>query len=484
MATEESTTDGATRSGPYAGDGGPTRFVPEFGSYHPTALALAALLALAVLLATLPRLGLVTGLEQLATGFYGLFAVQMALVLWWVLSATAVESPYVGAALDRLAATMPAGPRSAVAGTALLGLVLGWVNWALGLVGAVLVGRRLCRRAADAGTPVHYPAVLVGALLSLVTATVGLTSPAALLMADESGTTNFLADSVGVVPLGAFVLHPANLVVLGAMLVTLPAGLALVAPTGEGDRDASDDDGRSGVTTVDEVEPLLGDSIRNVLARTGDEETESPETDVEGDEETVPADRLERSRLLTAVVVAVGAVSIGWQWLLGANVSLLGVLFALMMLGMATQVRPLGFVAAASDATRWVEHLVVPFLLYGGVYALLSESELYAPIGDALAATGLPAVASYLAALGLGLLVPDPGSVWVLLAPAATTTAAGADALLVSTMYGAGVSNLWVGFIFLGVLGVRGFGWRRYLTYAAGLTVYLSALVGGALLLF
>jgi short subunit fatty acids transporter len=377
---------------------------------------------------------------------------------------------------------MPAGPRSAVAGTALLGLVLGWVNWALGLVGAVLVGRRLCRRAADEGTPVHYPAVLVGALLSLVTATVGLTSPAALLMADASGTTNFLADSVGVVPLGAFVLHPANLVVLGTMLVTLPAGLALVAPTGGDERNAGDDaDGSSGVTTVDEVEPLLGESIRDVLARTGDEESESPETDVEGDEETVPADRLERSRLLTAVVVAVGAVSIGWQWSLGANVSLLGVLFALMMLGMATQVRPLDFVAAASDATRWVEHLVVPFLLYGGVYALLTESELYAPIGDALAATGLPAVASYLAALGLGLLVPDPGSVWVLLGPAVTTTAASADTLLVATMYGAGVSNLWVGFLFLGVLGVRGFGWRRYLTYAAGLTAFLSVLVAGAL---
>lgn len=467
-----------------AADGEPRRFVPAFGARYPGALAIGMLLAIAALLAALPRLGPLDGLEGLATGFYGLFAVQMALVLWWVLSATVVESPVVGAALDQLAAAMPTGPRSAVAATAALGLVFGWVNWALGLVGAVLVGRRVCRRAAERGVAIHYPAVLAAALLSLVTAAVGLTSPAALLMADGSGTTNFLAESAGRVPFVAFLLHPANLTVLGVSLLTLPAGLALLAPTGEGDESGAGSAGGEdpAITTVDDVEPTLGDSIRDVLGRTGG--SSEGDAGVGSDDAPVPADKLERSRLLTAVVVAIGAVSIGWQWSLGANVSILGALFALMMLGMLTQVRPLDFVAAASDATRWVEHLAVPFLLYGGVYALLSASGLYGAVGSALAATGVPAVGSYLAAFALGLLVPDPGSVWVLLGPGAVGTAAGVDTLLVATMYGAGVSNLWIGFLFLGVLGVRGFDPRRYLRYAAGLTASLSVVVVGALLAF
>lgn len=434
-------------------------FVPQFGAYYPESLVLGVLLGIVALLVTVPFLPALKQFELLTTGFFRLFQVQMALILWWVLSATVVESQPVGAALDWLAGRIPTTQRAIVGGTALFALVFGWINWALGLIGAVLIGQRLCRRAADEDVDVHYPLVLVGALLALITANQGITSPAALLMADASGTTNFLSEDVGAVPLGSFVLDAANWLVVAVLVATLPPLLAFVAP---------DED----VTTIDEAELVVDGTIRETFAH----------YEVTTGEEAVPADRLEESTLLTATVVAIGAISIGWQWAAGEGFTMLGVLFALMMLGMLTQRRPLAFVERASDATRWVLHLAVPFLLYAGVYALFVESGLYAAVGDAVAATGVPTVVTYAAALALGVLVPDPGSLWVLLSPGVTETAASTADLLAAVMYGAGLSNLWLGFLFLGVLGVRGFDWRQFVRYAAGITAYVSAIVTAALL--
>lgn len=434
-------------------------FVPTLGAYYPESLLLAILLGVAALLVTVPFLPAPKQFELFTTGFFRLFEVQMALILWWVLSATVVESRPVGAALDRLAELIPTTQRAIVGGTALVALAFGWVNWALGLIGAVLLGQQLCRRAAEENVDVHYPLVLVGALLALLTANQGVTSPAALLMADASGATNFLLQDVGAVSLGSFVFDRANLLIVAVLVATLPPLLAFVAP-------------EENATTIDEAELVVDETIRETFAHY------EPPTG----EELVPADRLEESTLLTGVVVAVGALSIGWQWATGEGFTMLGVLFALMMLGMLAQRRPLAFVEKASDATGWVLHLVVPFLLYAGVYALFVESGLYPAVGDAVAATGVPTVVTYAVALALGVLVPDPGSLWVLLGPGVTDTAANTADLLTAVMYGAGVSNFWLGFLFLGVLGVRGFDWRQYVRYAAGITAYVSVVVAAALL--
>ena len=51
-------------------------------------------------------------------------------------------------------------------------------------------------------------------------------------------------------------------------------------------------------------------------------------------------------------------------------------------------------------------------------------------------------------------------------------------------MYGAGLSNLWLGSLFLGVLSIGGFDWREFVRYAAVITVYVSAVVLSLVLVF
>jgi short subunit fatty acids transporter len=149
-----------------------------------------------------------------------------------------------------------------------------------------------------------------------------------------------------------------------------------------------------------------------------------------------------------------------------------------MVLGVFMQVRPMAFVEKTRDTTRWANHVAVPFLLYAGIYALLAEAGLYASIGNALSATGLTQVSSYVVAFVLGLFVPDPGSLWVIQGPALVAADADLVSSVVSVMYGAGVSNLWLSFLFVGlIVSTDGFDWREYLRYATAVTAYVSVIV-------
>lgn len=429
-------------------------FVPRFRRIFPGSLVAAILLALAALVATIGRFAPLRQLELFSTGFFELFRVQMALVLWWLLSAVAAESPPVGAAFDRLAGVVPTSQRWIVGTTAFVALGLGWVNWALGLIGGLLLGRKLCGRAAAEGVPVDYPAVLTGGLLAVVLANQGPTSPGGLLMAGENLT--YLGESAGTVALGAFVAHPANLLASVVLAAALPVVLVALAPA-EGDRRTLDPQGevRSIRERLDHYEvPPVGDFV--------------------------PADRLEQSRALTALIVLLGGASVLWSWATSEPVAMLNALFALVIVGMALQERPMAFVGKTADATRWVLHLAIPFLFYGGVVALLGEGGLYDPIGALLTVEGGIPVGPFLGAFGVGLLVPDPGSVWVLLGPGLAGTGPPLAPTLAAVMFGAGLSNLWLGFLFVGLLPIPGCDWRAFVRYAAVVTVVVAVVVLGA----
>ncbi len=451
MATQQSDTTSEHSTG----------FVAFFGRFFPGSFALAAVLAILTLLVTTPYLGTMTQLELFSTGFYDLFPLQMSLILYWVLSATVVESEPVGRVFDRIPDAIPTTQRAIIYSTGFIALAFGWLNWALGLIGGVYVGQKLCRRAKEAGVAVHYPLVLTGALLSLVLANQGPTSLGALVMADTTGTANFLLDSAGSIGFLEFLLGPANVVASAVLIPTLPLVLVALAPDDEADR-----------TGVAETESVL----ESTIAETLDHYSSPPR------EEYTLADRLEQSRLISMIAVVPGAVSVVGHFATDGGLTLPWLLFSLIAIGLFVHVRPMAFREKTTGATRWANHVAIPFLFYAVVFSLLSEAGLYEPIGSALGAIGSTAVGSFVAAHGVGLLIPDPGSLWVGVGPAVLTTEVDLVTAIVAVMYGAGLSNLWLGFVFAGTLPDGGIDWREFVRYAAVITAYVSLVVLVALL--
>lgn len=437
-----------------SGESTPAGFVSVCTRVYPGPLPLALLGSIVALLVTTSELRVTTQLQVFVTGVFGLFALQMSLVLYWLLSVAVVESPAVGQLFERLGATLPTTQRRIIVATSFVALTFGWLNWALGLFGGIFVGQKLCRRADSAGVAVHYPLVLMGGLCSLVVTNQGVSSPGALILADGSGRLNYLVDSVGSLPLSTFLQNPVNVGSTAVLVLTLPFVLALLAP----------EDERS-ITPLGEANTIVTGSVTDTLA------PDAPSVETE----TV-ADRLEQSPVVSVTTALLGAVAVGGHLATGGAVTMFWLLFVLLMLGVLVQYRPIAYVSATESATRWVTHLVIPFILYAGIFSLLTESGGYDYLSAVVADSGMPHVTSYGLALLLGLLVPDPGSQW-LLQGATIPASASVPTALVAIMYGAGVSNLWVGFVFLRLFSIPGFDWRQFGTYALVVTTYVSAVL-------
>lgn len=438
-------------------------FVPTLGKYFPESLGTALLLAVLALVVTIPYLDTGTQIEMFSTGFFPLFTVQMLLILFWVLGASVVESPLFGQLLDSIVDVLPTSQAGIIYTTGFVSLLFGWINWAFGLIGGIFIGQRLCQRAKANGTPVHYPLVLMGGLLALVLMNQGLSSPGGLIMADDSGLANFMVDDAGSITMTGFLFHPANLVSSLVFVVTLPLVLVLLVP-----------DEETEIEPLDDREKILQGSI----AETFDHYAPLPR------EEWEVGDRLENSLLITMITVALGAASVTWYFASGGALTLPWLMFTLVVLGLLAQGPPMAFREKTEDATKWANHMAIPFLLYAAVFALLSEADLYGTIGDAIAGTGLPYVSSYVLAFVLGLLVPDPGSQWVIQGPAMVAADVDLVTSLVSVMYGAGVSNLWLAFLFASVLTIHGFDWREFVRYAGVVTGYVTVVVVALLVIF
>ncbi|OKY77814.1 MAG: Short chain fatty acids transporter [Candidatus Methanohalarchaeum thermophilum] len=418
-----------------------TSFVTFLGGYFPESMTLAVLLSIIVLLGSLTSIKLLEALELFSTGFFNFLELQMSLILWWMLPAIVVESERTGIILDKITEKIPPKEKYIVLITFILAFFLGWVNWAFGLITSILVGQKLCIKAKNNGNKINYHIILFISLLSLISGNIGITSPGALIL-----TENYL--EITNISIINFALNVQNLIIFSSMFLLLP--LLYYHSTGKENKEISERD------------LIINTSIKEKLKH----------HNIPPKDSWVPADYLEYSSLLSIIAFLIGTTSITWAWIHG-NITMLGILFAILMLALISQKNPVAFMEKGADSTKWSLHLAIPFLLYAGTYSLLTKATLYTPIKNLL--NGIPVIGSYLIALGAGILIPDPGSLWFLLSP--LSEVAGVLNSLITTMYAAGISNIWLGFIFIGILGIKGFNWKEYIEYALLTTVYLSIVI-------
>ncbi|PRC92277.1 short-chain fatty acid transporter [Solimicrobium silvestre] len=329
-------------------------------------------------------------------GYWSLipFTMQMAMVA--ISGYVLAVSPPAAALIARLA-KLPRSGRSAVAFVAMVSIIASFISWAISLIFAGLLVRALARRT---DLRMDYRAAGAAAYLGLgATWALGLSSSAAQLQTNPASLPPTLLAITGVLPFSQTIFLPQSmLLALIIMLVSICIAY-FSAP-----RDAN-------ASTADDLAVNLDDT---------------PETtDIDR-----PGDWLERSPLLTLLIVALGAL---WIWHefssknpLIAITNLNTYNFVLLLFGMLCNWRPQRFLRAVTQSVPSTAGVLIQFPLYGGIAFILTKAG--AADGHTLSHylaqffvtisthSSFPGVIGIYSAI-LGFFVPSGGGKWIIEAP-------------------------------------------------------------------
>lgn len=326
-------------------------------------------------------------------GYWSLipFTMQMAMVA--ISGYVLAVSPPAAKLIVKLA-KLPRNGRSAVAFVALISILTSFISWAISLVFAGLLVRALARRT---DLRMDYRAAGAAAYLGLgATWALGLSSSAAQLQANPASLPPTLLAITGVLPFSQTIFLPQSML-LALILLLVSVGIAYFSAP----QDAN-------ATTADDLAVSLDDTPEVVAAHR-------------------PGDWLERSPLLTLLMVTLGAI---WVWHefsskdpLIAITNLNTYNFILLLLGMLCNWRPQRFLHAVARSVPSTAGVLIQFPLYGGIAFMLTKAgaadgatlshhlaEFFVAISTH---SSFPSVIGIYSAV-LGFFVPSGGGKWII----------------------------------------------------------------------
>ena len=265
------------------------------------------------------------------SGFWGLlaFSMQMALVL--VLGSAMASAKPCKKAL-RAVAGMCHNNMQAIVVTTFVSTVCCWLNWGFGLVIGALLAKEVVRRVPT----VDYPLLIASAYSGFVIWHAGLSGsiPLDLVAGKTFGEVLYQA------PITATVFHPMNLIMCGVILLAMPFVNYAMHP----DKDHT--------VTID-PSLLVEEEERTYEVKT-------------------PADRMEHSKILWAIILLGGFVYIIYYFVqngftLGLNI----VNMIFMFLGILLHGDLRRYVDAISDAASGAAGILLQFPFYAGIMGMM-----------------------------------------------------------------------------------------------------------------
>ncbi len=423
--------------------------------YVPSAFAIAILLtfvtfglAIAVVGATPARV-----IVEWGNGFWTLvpFAMQMALV---VLTGYLVSTaPVVDRAFGRLA-RWATSPRRAVVLMAVVSMALAWVHWGLSLVGCAMFVRHVVR----AEPRVDYRLLVCTAYFGMGTTWhAGLSASAPLLVATPG---HFLEETTGLIPIGATIFSPFNLILTAVVVTLLTVVAALLHPAPAHTRPIAPDL----LESLDRFEPPARPARPS------------------------PAARLDHSRVLTLAIGACGFAWLSWYFATHGFALTLDVLnFAFLMLAVALHRSAASLIAAGEKGAGLLAGVVMQFPFYAGMYGVIQGTGLAEALGEGIAALAdpdtLPVWLYWYSGL-VNYFVPSGGSKWAIEAPylidAATRLGVPTPQVVMAYAWGDMSTDIIQPFWALPLLAAARVDFRDIMGYAALVFVIYNTVVSAA----
>ena len=380
------------------------------------------------------------------SGFWGLlaFSMQMALVL--VLGSAMASAKPCKKAL-RAVAGMCHNNMQAIVVTTFVSTVCCWLNWGFGLVIGALLAKEVVRRVPT----VDYPLLIASAYSGFVIWHAGLSGsiPLDLVAGKTFGEVLYQA------PITATVFHPMNLIMCGVILLAMPFVNYAMHP----DKDHT--------VTID-PSLLVEEEERTYEVKT-------------------PADRMEHSKILWAIILLGGFVYIVYYFVqngftLGLNI----VNMIFMFLGILLHGDLRRYVDAISDAASGAAGILLQFPFYAGIMGMMVAaneqgvslagviSEFFVSISNNVTFPML----SLLAAGVVNFFVPSGGGQWAVQGPimmpagAAMGIENGRTAMAIA--WGDQWTNMIQPFWALPALGIARLSARNIMGYLVIITIYVG----------
>lgn len=409
----------------------------------PDAFSIAALLTLVSFV-----LGMALGgarpaecLRAWGDGVWGLlsFSMQMALVVFsgYLLA----MSPALRALLDGLA-RLPRNPRQAVAFTALVSMLLCWLNWGVGLIASALLVRCVARRQPDA----DYRLLVAVAYLGLGTTWhAGPSGSVPLLLATPGSFMIKDGLIAAPIPLQQTIFTGANLAFVAAVVVALTALAALLHPQG------------GPVVRAD------GAALDTLASFTAPSRPQRP----------TPAERLMHGRWLSAGMGGLGVLYLAQQARAGAfSLTLDSVNLGVLSLALLLHPSPASLLKAAEEAARPLHGVVLQFPLYAGIYGIIKGTGLASALAALFLSVASPRTFPLIVFAYSGVLnywVPSGGAKWAMeasyLLEAGKHLAVPVPRVAMAYAYGDMATNLIQPFWAIPLLGVARLEFRDILGY-------------------
>ena len=372
------------------------------------------------------------------------FSMQMCLILLG--GHVLAEAPPV----RRLLGVIAGIPRRAGSGAAIVGLVamlLGLLNWGLGLIGGAILARETARSLARRGVPASAPLLAAAGYTGLLVWHGGLSGSAPLSMTTDAGAARVLPEAVMegdiTTPLTATIFSLENLIVTGGLLLIVPCVLWMLTP-GEVASPT-----RAVPPDVPQDPSAAIESIPDALNRT------RAATTVLG--------------LLIGTAAVIATASSGFD-----RIGLNTVVMYLLALSLILHRSPEAFMASAARAAAGCAGIIVQFPLYAGIMGLMVASGLVTSMTTAILTLAGPATLEFWTMVSAGIvniLVPSGGGQWAVQGPIALDAArsAGIDTgrIVMAVAYGDELTNMLQPFWALPLLAITGVRARDIVGYTS-----------------
>ena len=427
--------------------------------FLPDAFIFCIILTVLVFIAAIP----VTGMNPIeiasawGTGIWSLlaFSMQMALVL--VLGTAFANAPSIKKLIAKLAG-IPKKPASAIIFVTAVSMVCCWLNWGFGLVVGAILAKEVAKKVAK----VDYRLLIASAYSGFVVWHAGVSGSIPLQIASWNET--ILAQTGGAVtesiPTSQTIFSAWNLIVVVLIVVVVALVNAAMHPE---EKD------------VVSIDPKL----------LVDEEV------AEAKKASTPAEKLENSVILSAIVAILGVAYLVYYFVTkGFNLSLDIVNLIFLVLGVIFHKTPISYVNAITDAAKGAGGIILQFPFYAGIMGIMTAkgaagvslasaiSNVFVNISNKVT---FP-LFSFWAAGIVNFFVPSGGGQWAVQAP--IMMPAGKDlgvnpaVTAMAIAWGDAWTNMLQPFWALPALGIAGLGARDIMGYCAIVLIVTGIIIG------